>query len=326
MSPRNPSELTNAIKQESLRLGFHAVGITSTSALERRRNELLQWIQAGHAGEMSYMQNFVERQATLLKRLPNIKSVIILAAGYGENQPTISPDTSVPTVETAFGRVARYAKGRDYHRAIAKRLKKLEAFIQDQAGPEQQTIRCVDTNAIQERALAESAGLGFIGKNTCLIMPKGGSYFFLAGLLTSLELVPDAPISWDCGACNLCIEACPTDALWQPFELDARRCIAYLTIEHKGTIDPELRPLMGNWLFGCDICQEVCPYNKPAAKSPIWIEFQAASGVGTQLPLEKVFACQTDAQFENQFAGTPLMRAKRAGLLRNARIVAANLK
>lgn len=158
-----------------------------------------------------------------------------------------------------------------------------------------------------------------------MIRPQGGSFYFLAALLTDCELTADEPIGWNCGACTLCLEACPTQALVRPYELDARRCISNLTIEWKGPIEPALRPLMGTWIFGCDICQEVCPYNRKAQETQ-WNEFKPESGAGATLSIQEILAIRTEESFLKRFAGTPLMRAKREGLLRNAAVAAGNLK
>jgi len=312
----NTLQLTHLIKREALALGFQAVGIAPASSLQARGENLAQWVTSGFAGRLQYMEAFFERQARLKASLPDLKSILVVAVPYSDN--------SRPSPQPGTGRIARYAWGRDYHRAIDKRFKKLETFIRTtQAMDPIRIIRSVDTTPLQERALAEMAGLGFFGKNTCLIQPKGGSYFFLGALLTNLELIPDQPIQWDCGACTLCLEACPTQALVRPYELDARRCISYLTIELKETIEPELRPLIDEWLFGCDICQEVCPYNRKAEATQ-WQEFKPQTGAGVRYPLKELLECRSEIQFLERFAGTPLMRAKRPGLLRNAAIAAGN--
>ncbi|MBI3615973.1 MAG: tRNA epoxyqueuosine(34) reductase QueG [Candidatus Omnitrophica bacterium] len=310
--------LTQVIKKRALALGFQAVGIAAASALQARQPELTQWISSGLAGRLQYMEAFFERQSRLQKGFPDIKSVIVVAVPY-DSSPGVNPPRPPST-----GRIARYAWGRDYHRAMDKRLKKLESFIRAQVpDPPPRILRSVDTSPLQERVLAELSGLGFFGKNTCLIRPNGGSFFFLGALLTNLELVPDEPIRWDCGACTLCLEACPTQALTRPYELDARRCISYLTIELKEAVDPELRPLMQDWIFGCDICQEVCPYNRKGLKTD-WEEFGPESGAGDQIPLKELLECRSDEDFLKRFAGTPLMRAKRVGLVRNAAVAAGN--
>ncbi len=322
MPPRKTptSELTHSIKTEALRLGFQQVGIAPGSALETRQRELKQWIHSDFPGCLNYMENFFERQARLRARFPNLKSIIVVAVPYADKSG------EQPLPGTGAGRIARYARGRDYHRAIEKRLKKLESFIRTESvNSPVEIIRSVDTSPIQERVLAEMAGLGFFGKNTCLIRPNGGSYFFLAALLTNLELTPDEPIRWDCGNCTLCLEACPTGALVEPYQLDARRCISYLTIELKEQINPELRPLMQDLIFGCDICQEVCPYNRKPSETS-WPEFKETAGAGPAIPLKEVLQIRTEEAFLQKFAGTPLIRAKRAGLLRNAAVAAGNLR
>ena len=236
--------LSEALKREAVRIGFLSVGIADAAALHKRQPDLTRWLASGFSGGLQYMENFVERQRHLLDRLPDIKSILILTIPYFNG--------TSPTLSKNDGQIARYAWGRNYHRVIEKRLKQLETFIQTRTEGTARMVRCIDTSPIQERALAEMAGLGFIGKNTCLILPKGGSFVFLAALLTNLELPVDQPIAWDCGSCTLCLESCPTKALTpsRPYELDAGRCISYLTIENKGEIPPALRPLVHNWLFG----------------------------------------------------------------------------
>ena len=269
------------------------------------------------------MEAFFERQARFLSDFPDLKSIVVLAVSYARHSNPNRP-------HEPSGRIARYAAGRNYHKVLGKRLKRLESFIRAEAsaGNSVRIRRAVDTSPIQERALAEAAGLGFFGKNTCLIRPRGGSFFFLSALLTNLELQPDQPIRWDCGGCTLCIEACPTDALRKPYHLDANRCISSLTIEAKGPIEAGLRPHLQDWLFGCDICQEVCPYNKRIATNqpPIWTELDTSAGLGIHHPLAAVLSLRTQETFLQAFSGTSLTRPGREGLLRNAAIVAGNLQ
>ncbi len=313
------SQLTRIIKEEALRLGFLSAGVAAPEALRKRHVNLSGWLSAGFSGDLGYMEDFFNRQQKLREKIPNLKSILILTAPY-ENGREAAPAPDA-------GRIARYAHGKDYHRVLEKRVKKLEGFILSQV-PVAQLVKSIDTAPVQERALAEAAGLGFIGKNTMLILPKGGSFVFLTALLTNLELVFDQPISWDCGNCTICLEACPTEALSvsRPYQLDAHKCIANLTIENREEISPPLREKTGPWLFGCDICQEVCPYNRKASHNTPWPEFQAQNGAGAALPLAEILACRTEETFLARFAGTPLMRAKREGLLRNAAVTAANLK
>jgi len=220
-------------------------------------------------------------------------------------------------------KIARYAHGRDYHKVLKKLLKQLAAYINEQ-DPSAQTKLCVDSAPLLEKAYAVRAGLGFIGKNTTLITPQYGSYVLLGEILTNLELEYDQPADGTCGTCTRCIDACPTKAFAGPRELDAKRCISYLTIEHKGPIPQEFHKPMANWIFGCDICQEVCPYNKQFAK-PLQLEaFKKVTIAGSSIPLDEILAIKDDEEYVARFAGSPLMRAKRAGLQRNARIVKKN--
>jgi len=339
--------LTQTIKQQALRLGFQAVGIAPASALNNRAGELRRWLAQGYAGGLKYMENFLARQARYLQRFPEIKSFIVLTAPYSTHShgtwyrfPDWVPGTDFEGGKEPVGQIARYAWGQDYHDVLQKRLKPLANYIQSQTAMAAQISISIDTSPIQERALAEAAGLGFTGKNTCLILPKAGSFFFLAVLATNLDLEPDTPTRRDCGNCTLCIEACPTGALRKPYELDAGRCISCLTIEHKGEIPEALRPLLGHWLFGCDICQEVCPHNMMSLRDPAafssfrdpqgreisspFPEFAPSAGAGEALPLQEVLSIRTEEDFAARFSHTPLMRAKREGLLRNASIVAGN--
>ena len=313
-------DLTNLVKSEALRLGFQAVGITGISSLQARSPELGRWLSSGFAGPLKYMHAFFERQHDFLTHLPNFKSIVVLAVSYNSEKP-LSSSTSFMS---GVGLIARYAHGREYHRAIKKRLRQFIRSIQASVKEPFQSAWSIDTAPVQERVLAEMAGVGFFGKNTCLIMPRGGSFFFLAALLTTLKLTPDEPVQWDCGSCSLCLDACPTHALVRPYELDANRCISSLTIEMRGPIDSELRSQVRNWIFGCDICQEVCPYNRKSITAH-WSEFSPKVGAGSQLSIAEVLQIRTEEMFQRKFRGTPLMRAKRDGLLRNAAVAAGNL-
>jgi epoxyqueuosine reductase len=245
--------------------------------------------------------------------LPSARSVIVLATAYASSPGLLELDGG--------GRIARYAQGRDYHPLLYDRLRALKRRLRA-AGA---TARaCVDSMPILERAWAVQAGLGFIGKNACLIIPGLGSHVLLSAVLTSAELVPDTPMAERCGACRLCLDACPTQAFRAARDLDARRCIAYLTIEHEGSIARELREGIGAWLFGCDVCQDVCPYNKRERLQPM------AAG-DPFAPRERVrelgvedFLRMDDAVFDRYTRSTALRRAGRAGMARNAAIVLGN--
>jgi len=317
MVSETPFSLTARIKEYVKETGFYSVGIVPATLLFEKDEALLTWNRKGYAGTMSYMKAFHERLERFRSSFPTAKSVIVLTASYYQ------PERAEPPTGEAVGRVARYAWGRDYHKVFEKKLKLLSKRIREEA--KEATLRYfVDTGPILERKLAKRAGLGFIGKNTTLITPEG-SYFFLAELVTDLELEYDKEKVFDgCGHCRLCIDACPTEAIREPFVVDARRCISYLTIEHRGEIEETLKPQMGEWLFGCDVCIDVCPFNGHPIETP-WEEFKRG-GVGEALPLEPILALKTEEAFRSQFQGTPLLRPKREGLKRNASIVLENLK
>lgn len=310
------------IKQCAKEIGFYSVGIVSARHLFESDEILSAWNQKGYSGTMFYMKDFENRLRRLRETFPTAKSVIVLTVSYyhpdhPSPQPTVGP----------LGRVARYARGKDYHKVLKKKLKLLSQKIREAGGRKDILLRhFVDTGPILERKLAQLAGLGFIGKNTTLITPAG-SYFFLAELITDLELEYESPSgkTFDgCGHCRLCLEACPTEAIREPFVLDARRCISYLTIEHRGPIDEALRPKMGEWLFGCDICIDVCPFNSRPLETP-WEELRDA-GAGETVSLKPILALQDEEAFRRRFQGTPLLRPKREGLLRNAATLLENLK
>jgi epoxyqueuosine reductase len=238
--------------------------------------------------------------------LEGARSLVVVGVSYRTEEPAQGPG----------GRVARYAWGSDYHHAMKSRLRELAAWLGGRARV------FVDDGPLVERDAALRAGLGFRGKNTNLLT-EVGSFVFLGALLTDVELDFDAPVRKDCGSCRLCIDACPTDALDEAYHLAAERCIAYLTIEHRGPIDPELRPLLGTWIFGCDVCQEVCPYNASTRGRPRgWPEFEPRRG--TCLDLEEVIGMD-QAGFSEAFSGSAIKRTKRRGLVRNAALALGNI-
>ena len=308
--------LAERIRAAARALGFEPVGITSADPLEEDRARLLDWVAGGAHGSMAYMADRPERRADPRATFPEARSVMSLGMSYA---PALAGSTE-PDARGA--RVARYARGRDYHKLIWKRLSALEAAIAAASGRPFNGRTFVDTGPLLERAFARRAGLGFVGKNTMLIHPLHGSYLFLATVLTDLELAPDAPSRTSCGSCRLCLDACPTQAL-TPMQLDATRCLSYLTIEERGPIAPHLRDAVGGWAFGCDICQEVCPYNRHATptREP---DFAPERGAGAALDLAQVLALTAADAFLARFAGTPLTRPKREGLVRNACLAAAH--
>jgi epoxyqueuosine reductase len=249
--------------------------------------------------------------------LRTVRSVISVAVNHYVPQPPFE-------AEARFGRVARYAWGRDYHDVVLPRLEALAQALREPLGADKVRAAC-DYSPFLERAAAARGGIGFFGKNTCLLLPRKGSWYFLGEVLLDVELPTTGGDGEDhCGTCRDCLVACPTDAFPAAFTLDARRCISYLTIEHTGSIPRDLRAAMGPWVFGCDVCQDVCPFNRFATPAP-WPEFGPSEGVGMRLDLAGLLLLQTDAAFEGRFAGTPLLRPGRAGLVRNAAIAAANV-
>jgi epoxyqueuosine reductase len=247
--------------------------------------------------------------------LPQARSVICAALNYRRPEPPPGP-ARPPT-----GRIAAYARGRDYHAVLRGLLAELAGRLRAAVGEPAEFRICVDTAPVLERELAAAAGVGWIGKNTCVIAPRLGSYLFLGELVTTLELAPDAPATDHCGACTRCLEACPTRALFAPYQMDASRCISYLTIEHRGEIPAQLRPQMGDWVYGCDVCQDVCPHNHkaPAAEHPgITAEYLPA-----RIDLRQLVGLST-ADYRRLTRPTAARRATRAMWRRNAAIALAN--
>jgi len=299
--------LTRAVKDRALELGFDRVAVGPAGPPEHGA-AFERWLEAGYAGDMHYLAESRAARLDPSRLLPGCRSVVAVALNY-------APWDDDP----AWHGVARYARGRDYHRVIRPRLHALKDILREAGGGEVRSRASVDTSAVLERALAARAGLGWFGKNTNLIAPGLGSYFLIGIVLTTAELVPDGVVADRCGTCRACLDACPTRAFVAPYTLDARRCVSYLTIEHRGPIDESLRAPIGDWLFGCDVCQEVCPWNRraPPARDPAF-----SSGVPPGPP-ERLVA-MTDAEFRERFRGSPLKRARRTGLARNAALVLAN--
>ncbi len=243
------------LKGRAAALGFDACGITP-AATYPELGFLREWLDRGFAGEMQYLHRSAERRCDVSAVLPSAKTVIALGTIYNVARP-YSTENSDPRQAT----LARYAWGDDYHAVIQQRMDALLGWLRASAGPALEAKAYVDTGPVQERVFAQYAGLGWIGKNTCLIHPEHGSWLFLSVILCNLPLACDAPALDQCGACTLCIEACPTGALVEPYVLDSRRCLSYVTIENKGAIPVEHRQAIGSHAYGCDICQEVCPWN-----------------------------------------------------------------
>lgn len=317
------SEIKSVIQCAAVEAGFDLAG-TAPAADAAELQHFPEWIAAGRAGEMKYMAARNEqgelKRGSLARVAPWARSVVVCAINYNTAQPY-----STQLQDPSRGWISRYAWSReDYHDAVLRRLQQVESALhQSTAGlePALTTRSYVDTGPIVERVFAKYAGVGWIGKNTCLIHQKVGSWLFLGVILTSLELAPDLPAPDRCGTCTRCIEACPTDAILAPYQLDSNKCISYLTIEKRGSIPEDLRPGMGRHIFGCDICQDVCPWNRkaPASSAP---EFAPRTGLVN--PALDWLAEMSAEDFRENFRGSPIRRTKRSGLRRNAAIAMGN--
>ena len=298
--------LTEAVKAQALALGFDLVAVGPADPPEHGE-ALARWVADGHAGTMAYLGRRLPERLDPRRVLPEARSVVCVALNYFQG----------PAADESWAPVARYAWGRDYHDVMTPRMEALARFIGEAAG---ERGRCyVDTGPVLERDLAARAGLGWVGKNSMLLHPGLGSWFFIGVLLTTAALVHDEALPDRCGTCRACLDACPTDAFVAPYVLDARRCISYLTIEHRGPVDPALAPAMGQWQFGCDVCQDVCPWNRraPLTREPAFLPTAPYPGAAA-------VAAMDDAAFARRFAGTPLTRPKAEGMRRNARIALDN--
>jgi epoxyqueuosine reductase len=305
--------ITGDLKAEAQRLGFDLCGVCPAVVPPGAIDHFRQWLAAGYAGEMHYLADRAEAYADVGRVLDGAQSIVMLAMNYRTHEPAVTP--------SGHGKVSRYAWGSDYHVLIRARLGTLADWLK-RASPGAKVRGVVDTAPLLEREFAQLAGLGWIGKNTLLLNKQTGSWFFLAALLTDVELEIDAAHATDhCGTCRACLDACPTGAFVDAYVLDARRCISYLTIELRNAIPRELREGVGEWLFGCDVCQDVCPWNH---RAPVSDERGFAARAGTNpIELAPLFEMD-DAAFRRRFRDTPLWRAKRRGLLRNAAIVLGN--
>jgi epoxyqueuosine reductase len=299
--------LTAAVKGHALELGFDRVAIGPAGAAEHA-GRFDAWLEAGYAAGMDYLARTRVERGDPERLLPGCRSVVTLALAYGPRED-----------DPSWQGVSRYARGRDYHDVMRPRLTALVDYLHEAGGPDVTSRAAVDTSAVLERDLAARAGLGWIGKNTNLIAVGAGSYFFIGTVLTTAALVPDGPAADHCGTCTACLDACPTQAFVGPWVLDARRCLAYLTIEHRGDVADAWKPAMRDWLFGCDVCQEVCPWNRktPPAREPQLAPTEPLPSLSALLALDEV-------AFRARFRGTALSRAKRAGVARNAALILGN--
>lgn len=314
--PSASEKLTALIRREAEALGFDLCRITRPDSIPDAAGRLKLFVEAGHHGTMGWMEETQERRADPLVLWPEVKSIVLFGMNYG---PDEDPRSILGKLDR--GAISVYARNRDYHDVIKGRLKELATRFAARSGADVKVF--VDTAPVMEKPLAGQAGLGWQGKHTNLVNRTFGSWLFLGSLFTTAELVFDAAEDDHCGSCRACLDACPTDAFPAPYQIDARRCISYLTIEHKGTIDPQLRPLIGNRIYGCDDCLAACPWNK-FARSASEMKLQARDDL--KEPELSFLLSLDDAGFRTFFSGSPVKRIGRDRFIRNVLIAAGNSK
>jgi epoxyqueuosine reductase len=307
------ADLTARVKAEAEALGFARVGVAEAGLLEEEAEQLDAWLAAGHHGQMCWMAQTasVRKDPRDPMMLENAKSVIVMAAPYLRRNDFEGPPPA---------RIAKYALGRDYHNVLTKKSRKVARMLQE-AGFAARVA--VDSKPVFERAWAERAGVGFVGKNCCLIVPGVGSHAFLACVVTTAPLSPDQPIGRRCGSCTLCLDACPTKAFNGPRSLDARKCISYLTIEHRGSIPVVHRQALGPWVFGCDVCQDVCPYNQASGAAACSLDAFEPGERWAGVEVAR-FLKMSEDDLRTWAEGSPVKRARHEGLARNAALVLGN--
>lgn len=300
------------LKAQALGIGFDLAGIARLGPAATHA-AFTAWLQQGHHGEMEYLQRGAELRADTTRPEPGMRSALVVALDYGGRQPD--------------GPVARYARGDDYHRVMWDRLDELLQWVRAERGAALRGRSYVDTGPILERDLARQAGLGWFGKNTLLINPTLGSFFFIGALFLELDLVPDVPFADEhCGTCTRCLDACPTEAFVAPRVMDARRCISYLTIESRSEIPAEFHSAVGEHVYGCDICQDVCPWNVKFARELREHAFAPRESTAGKdaATLARELLAMDDAAYREAFRGSAMKRAKLSGLQRNAAVVLGN--
>jgi len=313
------SRNTVAVKRRALEMGFDAVGVASLEP-NAHAAELDRWLAAGYAGTMTYLHRQAEKRKDPARIMPDARVAVVTLTNYFHGSPDPGRTPGVPGVSGA--RVAQYAWSVDYHRVLGRRLQRLATAI-GEIVPGAKSRCYVDAGPVPERELAQRAGLGWIGKNMMLIEPCLGSFTFIGVVLTDADLAPDLPFEADrCGTCRACLDACPTSAFVAPGVLDARRCISYLTIEHDGPFRGDDERLVGDWLFGCDVCQDVCPWNVKFARPTRDREFAVRPDVAA--PDVTALLESAPETFERRFGDTPFERPGAAGMRRNAAAVLAN--
>ena len=305
---------TDLLKQEARRLGFSFVGISCAERMDEEARRLEEWLSKGFHGEMKYMENHFEKRIDPRELVPGAKSVVTLMYNYFTEKKQEDPQAP---------KLSQYAYGKDYHIVVKDKLKELLAFLREEVGDVQG--RCfVDSAPVLERDWAKRSGVGWVGKNTLLIHPRAGSYFFLAELIIDLDLEPDGPMKDYCGTCRRCIDACPTEAISpEGYLLDGSKCISYLTIELKEAIPESFRGKMDNWMFGCDVCQDVCPWNRFSKphKEPAFEPHPDLLSMGRSDWVEL-----TEEVFREVFRNSAVKRAKYGGLKRNIRFLVEKLR
>ena len=305
--------LKEGIRAAARRLGFQLCGFARADVAPHAAF-VREWVAGGNAGGMQYLERGLTQRLDPRHAIPAVRSVITV--GYRYLPPPVPP---IDWHREMRGRIAAYALGADYHRIVAERLRALAAQI-GALRPGAVLRPAVDTSAVLEREWAALGGIGWFGKNTNILHNEDGSYFFLGELLTDLDLDPDPPVADHCGTCTRCLDLCPTTALKPGYVLDARLCISYLTIEHRGAIPVELRDKIGNWIFGCDVCQEVCPWNEKLVRE------RGAPAVAELLPYLPDLARLSEQQFRNRFRGSAIRRATREGFVRNVMVALGNTR
>ena len=332
MSVTEKRELKEKIIAKAQQLGFTLVGVTTPDKLTHY-DLYLDWLRHGYYAEMGYMarEDNVKKRAAPSLVFPPCQSVLVLGAPYsarlmkqehnGENNPLMKMNRQKE--DELYGQVAAYAWGDDYHTVLVERMKLLVDFIEQEWRAPVSSRYYTDTGPLLERELAQRAGLGWIGKNSCLINPDGGSYYLLAEILLDIDLPPDKPFPYDrCGSCTKCIETCPTDAILSNRTVDSNRCISYLTIELKGGMPKGIRPMIGSWVFGCDVCQQVCPWNQKLVDIANKDLFHTRPQIPFPYLLDEL--ALTPQEFNRKFKNNPVKRTKRRGYLRNVSVALGN--
>ena len=299
--------ISEAVKAKAAEFGFDLCGIAPAEPFDAL-NRLSEWLARGHAADMHWLERSVAKRLDPRQVLPGARAIVSCAVVYNTDRPYSN------TLPRDHAAVARYAWGDDYHVVIEKRLEAFETWLRSESGDGFLSRRYVDTGPLSEKAIAARAGLGWIGKNTCLVNQQLGSWLFLGEIITNLPLAPDAPVFDRCGTCTLCLDACPTGALTEPYLLDARKCLSYVTIEHRGDLPADAAAAIANHVYGCDVCQDVCPWNRRAAVSsdPAWQQRDAWHPV----PLAEM-AARSDDELRGAMKGSAMKRAGVKGLRRN---------